>query len=348
MIKLEISHPFIKTQRLETTSFLQIVGTDIKQKYYLSQLITASFTNHKYTALETLSLDNYVPTLKLSDKKASKSSGLYLKITNRKELEEHLTLKKGSLLFECVKLLHNQFEIEVELEIINSHFEKVVNVLNQQLKQFELSYQYDMKPFLFMDLLENMTLQFQENSQDIYLGCVEPKALFFEILRILEKMSTKITVPIILHIENIESMLSLIDIKEVLEQYYDFSQKLNVYVINLANTESAVYMNEDVLTDTYIMAMNQIETLGNYEVIRNCIEQNYPSEYNEPQEICLMRLKRIIPYLLIPDGNQYIQNERDKIIWCILNENLGYGIQKQINHSKLNKLEESFLNAQVY
>lgn len=78
------------------------------------------------------------------------------------------------------------------------------------------------------------------------------------------------------------------------------------------------------------------------------IERHYPTLFEWSEDELIRSLKRVIPYLLSKNGIHYVHQNRDLILFILLNEGICFYQYYSDGLWELSSLEMNFLREKLY
>lgn len=339
-------HPLINPIEYDYKSFLQITGLNFRMHDLIEQLIEWTTMGHRYNERQIGDLNQVELKWISQGKLINKQYYEYLSICSRADLLFHLSPKKGSILSLYLSLIQNKVEISEHILQMNTILEKITFIYNQINVEKNINLNYQFRPIQIKDINSTYLESYISCNSIHSLEFMSNSDLFDEILKILEVILKQSEKVFLLKIKNLGNLLEEKKINQVLNRLHHFSLQYQLDIINIAKVHYELLINEELL-DSLIICGDQVEQLEDYRSIKEYIIRNYPKIYDDKIDL-LIRLKRVIPYVLSQKGSYYIGDYIDQVFFVLLNQGMGYLEYQSLKIDKLNALEWKFLEDNLY
>lgn len=350
MSVLKFSHPKLRNVEMNFGQMTQVVGDNSEMKQQLWQNILWYLNNHKYTEFELDSLDYNEPIIYENNEIMSRNKFKPIIIESMADLNELLSVKKGTPIFDFLGDIMINTEITKNIESINLQLENIMDKMNSDKKIKKLNERQIIKWQSFIEeiniqslLQKNISIASKFNDNNYAVEYIDGYSKYKLLLDILNSNLSNNSTPILLMIKNIDDSLHYNEYKKIMINLEELVLKNpNFYCIVFPSQIGYVHVTEEYGDNILIMG-NEAYSLSKIELLYDRVEKYYPSNSIPTYKKFLEYLEIIIPYLFTNKKQSVKMSIKEMILIKIINELYQYYEYIPNEIDKYSELEYDYL-----
>ncbi|MDF9866581.1 hypothetical protein OKW22_000134 [Bacilli bacterium PM5-3] len=247
---------------IELNDLNYICPIDIVLGNEMYDYLTKYFSNYKYDEDYLAKYNNVYPEIILDNQVLKRDEYICIGINSYKDIDELLQSKKGTLFYDYNNKIIDNVDVKKEIEIIETAY---INITNKISQEYENSNVINIKDFILKaDKLLSKEIEFSIN----YVSSISDK---FKLL--MELFSVFETQKVIFYLNNVDSYLSLDDMKEIVDIA---KSRKNIKIIIQSN--NSIYLDYTDTSKVIFLIKNKVENLPNNYLLLKKINNNICSQ----------------------------------------------------------------------
>lgn len=282
------------------------------------------------------------PKLYLNENEISLKRASIINIKGRDSILSELEYRKGTLLYECLSHFTDDYDVQKELYLLNEQLIKLELALNLKLKSI-IGGNLQIKNILIQDLFKNYS-EFNMKVDEIsipfkYLDDGNLINLFIRLIKFKMNINPQL---MIVWFNTKNNFLNkdlwsyikneLINISKSNELYYVFCGEKVVF---------NKFSKDDI--EKNLIIKDQIIQLPPFDVFKETIMENYPSEFKYSDDELIERFYKIINLIGHDNVSLNSLSYRDMVLLMVLNHILGYDFTYQKPKFNVTDAEKSYI-----
>lgn len=341
-------HPLMEVVELKGERFIQLTGRNRMSQLYLKQVIEYSVLGHRYNELEVESLGNQELIWTCDEKTIKKGDYHYIKIGSREDLLYQLSGRKGSMMATFLEQINEGVIVSDYLAQINEILERVAIEYQKRCGEYGLDCEFEVKP-MTLSLLTQQHLTTYLSNQGLYCSeFMETEYLVGIFIKLVKVLLEQTATSYLICLERLSHLLSPHEVDSFLRKLKRWSDEYELMIINFGQEADDLLVEKDVLESLLICGDQECQSFYDWTSILEYIERHYPTLFKWSDYELISSLKRVIPYLLSKEGIHYVHQNRDLILFILLNEGLCFYQYYSDEVCELSPLEMNFLREKLY
>ncbi len=314
---------------IELQPITQLVGIDFKKKSYIVNSLVKYFSASKYMEYESEMVDNIL----LDMQQVGRKYFDVIHIRCRDDMLNYLKLTKTSMLLKCIQNMLNNYDMQIELDVIESALAKIYEQLNLGIHDniSNISLSYDTEKIF--DIVQQSKVKSDEG---IELELLDSLILLKNLMGLIEELQEQNPQKQMVLIENIDHMLGYSEYKFFYEIAQELTQKRDVWFVFTTSLDGFVIIEEENVCGINVIN-DIIYNIPPIERIVEFIRQQYPY-YIDKEDQELMEWVRFVIQKI---GTSIIVSDmRSNVVLKMINKSLCMSYEEKCS---LNSMESSFL-----
>lgn len=345
-MKWHFTHPYKDNLDINFGQFTQIIGQNQQLKYYMWQLLMWYFDGKKYSE-EDLSLFNQEEPEILSDGKVLKRKDFkVISISDIQDLLEQMSYKKGTVVFDFMKLKLDTIDVMTEVDGINDRLDRISLTVNQNLDLSIDNVTYHTESCLVTSeqlLSKYFQPYFNYQEKNIAFEFVNNETKVMFLLKMIKEKLKNDTGNILLVFKNMDDYLDYSSFIRICESITQITSEFpNFYCTIFPSNESYLYVTKETIESVTIVS-DYIESLYDLDFMYERFVGRYPSNNIPTKKEFLILLQKNASYLFSDQITYVSLGISDMVAIKILNSLYQYDKKLSYPIPLVDPLEISFL-----
>lgn len=337
ILKIELTdNQFVQ---FETDGSLYFTGPNRKMLWQIYRSIYYYF--NKAPSLSTNIYGKNDIEVSLDDELISKKNTHFFTISSRESLYNQMIYKKGTLLFEMLNQMKDDFEVNRAMDRLNNEQLRISIILQKYLQCYSDSLTVDLREFNYLELLKSqLVIGYEENQNEFPLVFMDTDTLVDEFLNLLKKHLSTATNSTWLVLSNLDSFISEESKEEIMSAVKKYQKEYDLVVIYFGKNLSHINISSDDV-ENVVVCVDDCHQLLPYDQLRKSVSMHYPNELDYSKEDFTRAIARIVPN--IGNGRKIFLNPKDLVLLKIVNVLLNYETFYDLEDQLLTEAETKFL-----
>ncbi len=327
-MKLQVKNK-IELYEIEIRPITQLAGENINKKSYILNSLVKHFSSTKYMDFESDMVDNVLLEMQPVGRKYFN----IVHIRKREDILDFLKITKTSMLFKYVHSLLNNFDMQVEMDVIERALANIYEQLNLEIGKNinSLLLSYDSEKIF--DIIQQSSVKDLAGRE---LDALDNLSLLQNLFGLVSELQEQNPQKQIIVIENIDHMLEYSGYVQLYKKAQEITDRYDVWFVFSTSLEGFVVIDDENICGINIIN-DMVYGMPDVEKISAFIMQQYPYYIQKEDTKIQEWLRQIIQKI----GKHKVVNDmRSNVILKMINRSMCLNYEEKCT---LNSMESSFL-----
>lgn len=332
-----------RTYEFEIEDSLIFVGGNHYYKREIYKVLKRYFRYGSYSSLELEFFGTDGITVHYEGKKLTSKSNDFITIENLYDITNQFEYKKGTLLFNKINSLKENFDISHSLFKVNDALIELEGILNNNITLDNETINLNFDEFVLEDIFKNvLNITHLSNNAEVPTYFLKLENTLKIFIQLIEHRILTTSNSIWLIVNNPESFFkntAFLDFYSELKRIAEETARLKILTFHFGSVPEY----SETLLESTVLAINTLEQLPSADTLYKSIARNYPCKLSRSRKNIFDSFYRVSNFIGDNQLVNYYLVKKDMVLLYVLKDMVGDDSHFDVLDDDLTDLEEEYL-----